>query len=113
MKGKIINYRGSYKQQRNKQVIIEVDGISDKNEAEQLINKEVVWRSATGREITGVITQLHGDKGAVRVLFLDKGLPDAIGSEVEVKAQIGIPKKEIIKDENEVKDKKDFLAPRL
>ena len=114
MKGRIINYRGSYKQQRNKQVILEVEGISDKNKAEQLINKEVVWKSQTGREIAGIITQPHGGSGAVRVHFLDKGLPgNAIGAEVEVKGVVGIPKKEVIKEDKKVEVKKDFLAPRL
>lgn len=115
MKGTIMNYRGSYKQQKNKQAIIEVEGVSDKKKAEQLINKEVVWKSQTGREIAGVITQPHGSSGAIRVHFLDKGLPgNAIGAEVEVKGVVGLPKKEIIKEDKKVEVKKDnFLAPRL
>lgn len=85
MKGVIINYRGSHKQQNPRQMIAKIEGVEDKESAKKLKGKKVVWTSPSGKKIVGIITQPHGNKGHVRVHFKEKGLPgQALGAEVEI-----------------------------
>ena len=85
MKGIIMNYRGSHKTQNPKQMIVKVEGVNSKADAEKLKGKTVVWTTPTGKKIEGKITQPHGNKGAVRVHFTEKGLPgQALGTAVDV-----------------------------
>ena len=83
MEGIVVNYRGSYKTQHPKQMIIKVVGIDSKDKAEKLIGKKVTWITPTKKEITGKISAAHGNKGAVRAIFAEKGLPgQALGKKV-------------------------------
>ena len=75
MKGFVVNYRGSLKVKNLKQMIVKVDGIDSKKDVSKVIGKRVIWTTPTGKKIEGKITQAHGSKGAVRVLFSEKGLP--------------------------------------
>lgn len=85
MKGTILNYRGSYKEQNPKQMIVKAEGISSKADTKKILGKKVVWTSPSGKKISGTITAAHGSKGAVRVSFADKGLPgQALGQKVEI-----------------------------
>ena len=85
MKGFIVNYRGSLKVKKLKQMIIKVDSIDTKADTKKIIGKKVVWTSPSGKKIYGLITQAHGGKGAVRVHFTEKGLPgQAIGQKVDI-----------------------------
>jgi len=84
MKGIVINYRGGRHTQKNKHMIIKVDSIDNKTKANQLLDKQVVWKSPKGKEIKGSIVKEHGNKGALRAIF-EKGLPgQSIGTEVEI-----------------------------
>jgi len=50
-----------------------------------MAGKEVVWKSSSGKEIKGKISDAHGNKGLVRAIF-EKGLPgQAVTTEIEVK----------------------------
>jgi len=85
MKGVIVNYRGSYKEQNTNQMIISVEGIATKADTKQVIGKKAVWTSPAGKKITGIITSAHGGKGNVKASFADKGLPgQSIGTKVEI-----------------------------
>jgi len=85
MKGVIVNYRGGLRTRKLSQMIVKVEGINSKDETKKIIGKKVVWTSPAGKKIEGLITQAHGNKGAVRVHFSEKGLPgQAIGQSVEV-----------------------------
>ena len=85
MKGRIMAYRGSHHTQRPKQIIVKVEGVSDKSAAVKLHGKKAVWTTPSGKKITGIITQPHGNKGYVRVRFPEKGLPgQALGTEIEI-----------------------------
>ena len=69
--------------QYDRQMIVVIDGV-DKEKAEELIGKTVVWTSSAGKEIKGKISASHGNKGAVRVIF-EKGMPgQAVGSKVKI-----------------------------
>lgn len=87
MIGRILNYRRSRHRTRLSQYIVVVEGVSNREEAANLVGRKVVWRSAGKRAkiISGKIAALHGNKGGLRVL-MQRGLPgQAIGSAVEIK----------------------------
>lgn len=84
MQGTIINFRGSHKTQHTYQLIIKLPDISSRKEAVKLVNKQVTWKTSSGKEIKGSITSPHGNSGAVRVRF-ERGLPgQSLGTKVEV-----------------------------
>jgi len=85
MKAVVMNYRGSYKEQTNKQMIIKANGIDKRTDAVKLVGKTVTFTTETGKKISGKISAPHGNKGAVRVIFVEKGLPgQALGQKVDV-----------------------------
>jgi large subunit ribosomal protein L35Ae len=82
MKGIIVNYRMGRQTQNTKQMIIKPEGVENKEQAEKLKGRKVVWTSPSGKKMEGHISSSHGNKGAVRVRF-DKGLPgQSIGTEI-------------------------------
>lgn len=82
--GIIKNYRLGETTQKPNQYVIVVEGY-DKEKANKLVGKKVVWTSQSGKEIIGKLTGMHGSKGALRARF-DKGLPgQAIGNTVLIK----------------------------
>jgi len=84
MKAKIVNFRLGRHTKSNTHMIIKIEGLT-KEKAEKLIEKEVVWKSPSGKEIKGKIAGLHGNSGNLRVIF-EKGMPgQAINTEVEVR----------------------------
>jgi len=50
-----------------------------------MVGKTVTWTSPSGKKISGKISAVHGGKGVVRILFIDKGLPgQSIGQKVDI-----------------------------
>ncbi|MEM4248081.1 MAG: 50S ribosomal protein L35ae [Candidatus Nanoarchaeia archaeon] len=85
MKGVVVNYRGSYKEQNPKHMIVRVEGVEKRADTKKILGKKVTWTSPAGKKISGVISAPHGSKGQVRVIFAEKGLPgQALGSKVDV-----------------------------
>lgn len=85
MKGIVINFRRGRHTYTPRHFIIQVEGVDNKEKAEKLKRKEVIWVSPSGKQIKGKIASAHGNKGNVRVIF-ERGLPgQAVGTEVEVK----------------------------
>ena len=83
--GKILQYRRGRHNIHEKHFLIEVEGVSKKQDAEKFIGKSVLWKSPKGKEIKGKIASTHGNKGVVRAIF-EMGLPgQAIATKVEVK----------------------------
>lgn len=84
MEGRISNFRGGAGTQYPDQLIVLINGINSKEEANKLASKRVIWTTPSGKEIIGKVTKPHGNKGAVRVKF-EKGLPgQAIGTKVKI-----------------------------
>ena len=84
MKAKINNFRQGRHHQEMRHIIVTVEGIDSKEKAESFLNKEVEWRTPSGKVIKGVIKSTHGNKGALRVLF-EKALPgQALSTDVEI-----------------------------
>ena len=85
MDGKIIQFRRGRKTITEKHFLIEIKGISNREEAGKLIGKEVVWSSPAGKKIKGKISAPHGSKGLVRAIF-ETGLPgQAVTTKLEIK----------------------------
>lgn len=84
MEGTIVNFKGSHKSQVSNQMIVSVHGVDNRDAAEKLTGKKVMWSSPAGKEIKGEIRSAHGNKGAVRALF-EKGMPgQAVGTKVRI-----------------------------
>jgi large subunit ribosomal protein L35Ae len=84
--GKVIQFRRGRKTVHERHFLIELDGVSNKKDAEKFVGKNVEWTSPAGKIIKGKIAATHGIKGVVRAIF-EKGLPgQAITTAVEVKA---------------------------
>ncbi|MBW2973554.1 50S ribosomal protein L35ae [Candidatus Woesearchaeota archaeon] len=86
MKGTIVNFRGSRRIKKGNQMIVQPEGVDDKEKAKALVGKTVTW-TAPGKKkttITGKISAVHGNKGTVRAVF-ERGLPgQALGQEVKI-----------------------------
>ena len=84
MEGKIVSFRRGAKTQQKYQMIVKISGVDNKDKAKSLINKKVVWKSPAGKEINGMITNIHGNSGGLRVQF-EKGLPgQSVGTKVAI-----------------------------
>lgn len=85
MNGLIVSFRRGRHNQTNNQMIIKVDSIKDRKKASDLIGKEIIFKTQTGKEIKGKITSVHGNSGCVRALF-ERGMPgQALAKNVEIK----------------------------
>jgi len=83
--GKVVQFRRGRKTIIDKHFLIEVDGVSNRKDADKLVGKEVIWSSPAGKKITGKVSGAHGNKGVVRAIF-EKGLPgQAVTTKVEIK----------------------------
>jgi len=84
MKGIILSYRRGRHSQDVNQMLVEVDGIDNKEKAEKMIGKKLVWKSSGDKEIKGEFIGIHGGNGVLRAKF-ERNLPgQAITSRVEV-----------------------------
>ena len=83
--GKVVQFRRGRHTVHERHFLIEVEGSSNRTEAEKFIGKQVTWVSPAGKIIKGKIQGAHGNKGIVRAIF-EKGLPgQAITTKVEIK----------------------------
>ena len=104
MKGIVVQFRRGRKTVHEKHFLLDI-GIQNREEAKKYVGKEVVWKSPSGKEIKGKISDAHGNKCLVRAIF-ERGLPgQAITTEIEVKGEI--------KDFGNKEDKKDKKEEKL
>ena len=65
-------------------MILIVDTVTSREKAKEMMSKKVVWTSPAGKKIEGQVTNVHGNKGAMRVQF-ETGMPgQSIGQKVKV-----------------------------
>ena len=84
MEGIIVHFRGSRRVKRGNQMIVQVKDVDNKEKAAKLVGKKVVWKTSAGKQMNGQITNIHGNKGALKVRF-DTGLPgQSIGTKVAI-----------------------------
>lgn len=84
MEGTIVNYCKSCHVQKNKEMVVKISSVHNKASAHKLLDKGVVWKTSTGKEIHGKVIKAHGNSGALRVRF-ERGLP---GQSVSTKVKI-------------------------
>lgn len=83
--GKVVQFRRGRHRIHEKHFLIEIDGVSSREEAGKFAGKHVEWKSPAGKVISGKISGAHGKRGVIRAIF-EIGLPgQAIGTKVEVK----------------------------
>jgi len=84
VKGKVVQFRRGRKTIHERHFLIEIQDVSNKEDATKFVGKGVVWKSPAGKEINGKIAATHGNKGVVRAIF-EKGLPgQAVTTDVEI-----------------------------
>ena len=84
MEGLITNFRGGRHTKYDNQMIVSVKGYDTKKKSEQLLQKKITWKTPSGKTITGHVSNVHGNNGAVRVLF-DTGMPgQSIGTTINI-----------------------------
>lgn len=83
--GKVVQFRRGRHTIHEKHFLIQIDGVSVREEAAKFVGKGVEWKSPAGKVIKGKVSSPHGNKGIVRAIF-EKGLPgQSISTKVEVK----------------------------
>lgn len=83
--GKVIQFRRGRYTIHERHFLIEINGVSNREQAEKFAGKEAVWKSPAGKLIKGKISAPHGNKGIVRAIF-ERGLPgQAVTTKVEIK----------------------------
>ncbi len=83
MEGVISNFKRNRHTTSSNQMIVLVDGVSDKEAAGKLVGKKVSYDTGK-KKIAGEVRSSHGNSGALRVLF-ETGMPgQAIGQKVSL-----------------------------
>ena len=84
MKGAIVNFRGGRHTQYTSQIIIQPENTKNREEANKLKGKTVIWTTPSKKQIKGNIKKAHGNSGAVLAKF-EKGLPgQSISTKVDI-----------------------------
>ena len=84
MKATIANFRSSRTRQTGNQMVVLIDNVKTRSEAEKLVGKSVVYKTEANNEIKGKVSSAHGNSGALRVLF-EKGMPgQSLTKQVEI-----------------------------
>ena len=84
MEGVIVHYRRGRRTYHGNQMIITVAAVDSREKARQFLGKKVIWASPANKKLEGKVTNVHGNKGAMRVQF-ETGMPgQAIGQKVLV-----------------------------
>ncbi len=84
MRGRIVSFRRGGNRYYALQVIVEVEGMSERD-FHRLVGRRVVWRHPrTGEAFTGRIVRLHGRGGRVIARFRRQPPGDAVGGEVVI-----------------------------
>lgn len=84
MEGTIVNYRGSRRVKKGNHMIVHISSIDTKEKASKLVGKKVEWKTSAGKVLSGKIASVHGNSGALRVIF-ETGMPgQSIGTKVMI-----------------------------
>ena len=84
VKALFLGYRGGMHTQWNKQILVKIGQVDDRDEAAKYIGRRVTWKTPRGNTITGKVVSVHGGNGVLKARF-KKGLPgQAIGEELNI-----------------------------
>ena len=83
MEGVISNYKRGRHTLHPKHCILVFPNIKNRDDANRLTGRTVVWTSDSGKDLKGTITRAHGNNGAVRCHFKKAGVPgQALGTKI-------------------------------
>jgi large subunit ribosomal protein L35Ae len=81
--GIITSFRRGKETQYHKQMIVEVPDVETREDAKELVGKQVFYNTGKKR-MEGEVTSAHGNSGALRVLF-QTGMPgQSLGKPVKI-----------------------------
>ena len=84
MDGIITSFRRGIRTQKKYQMLVRVKGVETREKAKTLVDKNVSWKTSSGKEIKGKVTNIHGNSGILRVQF-EKGMPgQSLGQKVKL-----------------------------
>ncbi|NOX71318.1 MAG: 50S ribosomal protein L35ae [Candidatus Micrarchaeota archaeon] len=84
MKAVVVNFCGGKTSKKGNHVILDVGSVDTKEKAAKLVGKNVIWKTPSGKVISGKITKAHGNSGAVKAI-MEKGLPGTVlGKEITI-----------------------------
>ena len=84
VKALFLNYMGGRRTRRNKQILVKIGQVDDRDNAAKYIGRKVTWKSPSGNTLTGKIIGVHGGNGVLKAIFR-KGLPgQAVGKELNI-----------------------------
>ncbi len=84
MKAKVLNFRQGRHTQKTNQLLLSVKDVDSRAAASGLVGKKVVWKTASGKVISGKVASPHGNNGVLRVRF-SKGISgEVLGKDVEI-----------------------------
>lgn len=78
--GVIVNYRIAY----TKEVVVQIPGIIHKREARKFVGKKAGWKDEKGNVYRGIVTDIHGSSGALRIKFKNPLPAKALAKPVEI-----------------------------
>lgn len=87
MKATVVQFRRGRRNYTPRHFLIQIEGSDSREKASKFIGKKVVWTSPgqEKKELVGLISAAHGNKGLVRAHF-EIGLPgQALNTAIEVK----------------------------
>ncbi len=82
--GLVIGYRRGLNTQYENQVLLRIDGISDRSSASRLIGWKALFVDSKGNKFYGKIIGVHGNKGVVIGVFKPNLPGQAIGKNIYV-----------------------------
>jgi large subunit ribosomal protein L35Ae len=83
MEGTIVNFKRGRTVTADNQMIVQVSGVSTKEDAKKLVGKKVAYNTGK-KDMIGVVASSHGNSGALRVRF-ETGMPgQAVGQKVKI-----------------------------
>lgn len=84
MKATIVNFRLSRHTKSEKQMVVRTESVTNREQANKMKNKKVIYKTPSGKTIKGIVKAPHGNSGAFKVEF-ERGMPgQAIGTKVEI-----------------------------
>ena len=73
MKAVIVNFRGSRRTRNFSQIILKINNMN-KDKAKELINKDVIWKTSSGKEIKGKVACPGKAKGRVKIINTERDM---------------------------------------
>jgi large subunit ribosomal protein L35Ae len=85
MKAKVISFRQGRHTQKTNQLLLSVKDVDSRAAASRFIGKKVLWKTASGKLISGKVASPHGNNGVLRARFSRGISGEVLGKELEIR----------------------------